>query len=246
MLLNLNTILKYDDKLYDMLFTTLDEKINEINENKLYIMALDFVNIHNSNINKYDYVVSQYNNYIKTNNIIGDKQYLINNFISFVNYNGSETYLTNGAFLDIVINQQMCANKDIINIKSPYLYFTSFIENMSDLLLHYHKIKYLDRAKSALDNLYNILEIFDIETYKIVTNKLDMIINMQKRCQDDILTCPVYKMMDVCIQVIIDISNIFYNYLLTEYKLEYIEESIIKFSRLQFPSTSDIISDETL
>ena len=70
--------------------------------NILFQKALGFVNTYKSNIENYGKIVSQYNNYMVKNQGLDDN-YLVSNFISFVNYNGSETYLTNGAFMDVVL-----------------------------------------------------------------------------------------------------------------------------------------------
>jgi hypothetical protein len=92
--------------------------------------------MYKSNVDNYKNIVDKYDEYMSRNSKIGKGDYLTSNFISFVNYNGSETYLTSGAFLDVVINQQLCLNKDQINLSKPYMYFISFIENMSDQKRH--------------------------------------------------------------------------------------------------------------
>lgn len=79
-----------------------------------------------------------------------------NNFVSMVNYFGNETYFTRGAFLDVVVNNQMCQKDNLVAILlSEHEYIDSFIENMSELIIHPSKIKYLDRAELALGHLQN-------------------------------------------------------------------------------------------
>jgi hypothetical protein len=76
----------------------------------------------------------------------------INNSLSFTNFFGSETYYTRGAFLDVVVNQQMLKNKNAVQLDINS-YLDSFIENVSDYLLHDFNFKYLKRADNALYNI---------------------------------------------------------------------------------------------
>lgn len=73
-----------------------------------------------------------------------------NNFISFANYHGVETYIARGTFLDVVANQQMC--KNVLHITRDE-YLDSYIENMANLIIHPTKIKYGARAQHALKGL---------------------------------------------------------------------------------------------
>jgi hypothetical protein len=83
------------------------------------------------------------------------KKFGINNSLSFTNYFGNETYFTRGAFVDVVVNQQMLKNNEIIHLDS-FAYLDSFIENLSDYVLHDFNDKYLKRAESALQNIIKI------------------------------------------------------------------------------------------
>jgi hypothetical protein len=79
---------------------------------------------------------------------------VINTFVSFVNFYGKDTYFTRGAFLDVVVNGQMCDKTGDSKIPlSIHEYLDSFIENMSELLVHPTKSKYLARAISAVINM---------------------------------------------------------------------------------------------
>jgi hypothetical protein len=154
----------------------------------------------------------------------------ISNYISFVNYNGSETYFTRGAFLQVVVNDQMCKDKDESKkiILGDDDYIDSFIENMSELMIHYHKPKYIDRAKRALLRLskrYDIVLSGYGDCYKTVKNLdiercefnitlreycleiLKRISQIQNECSIDILDCQPFIIMNYCIQSIILIFN---------------------------------------
>jgi hypothetical protein len=232
LLLRMNMILKYDDMLYDKLYTYLDD---ELKDNIIFETALDFMNMYKADENNYGEVVSRFNTYMESNKEVGEEEYLVSNFISFVNYNGSETYLTHGAFLDVVVNQQMCGNKDIIKLNNPYLYFTSFVENISDLLIHYHKVKYLNRAKSSLTSLYNVMDSWiEGKVYDELMEKLELIGEIQKRCEEEVYKCQGYELMHLCVEVIKTLSLIFYTYMKYEYSKN-LERSVIMFSRLRFP-----------
>lgn len=80
------------------------------------------------------------------------KKYNINNYISLVNYYGNETYFTRGAFIDVVVNQQILKNKNIIKLDNDD-YINSFIENISDYIYHDFKQKYLERCESISSKL---------------------------------------------------------------------------------------------
>jgi len=199
-LLKLNTILKQDDKLYDKLYSKLE---NAMNENNYFKSAQLFVNKYESDIDNYKYIVNRVGEYLKNNIKIDDETYLISNFISFVNYNGSETYLTNGAFLDVVVNQQLCKNGESIKL-DKVLYYISFIENISDLMTHYHKKKYRNRCMDALNNfLEKNINIFGENCKKYIND----ISEIQDKCEKNVLDCNSFKLMDKCIDSIIEISK---------------------------------------
>lgn len=206
-LLKLNIILNQDSQLYEFLYEKLK---TEMEVNNYFISAESFVNKYESNIDNYKYVVNNINKYLKDeNNIkIKDEGYLISNFISFANYNGSETYLTNGAFLDIVVNQQMCKNGNAIKL-SKMAYITSFIENISYLMVHYHRNKYRDRCMKALLELKNFYtDENEINTISDINKLLNQIEEIQGECNRNILNCKSFKMMEMCIDCIIKISQL--------------------------------------
>jgi len=83
------------------------------------------------------------------------------NHLSVINYKGSETYYTRGAFLDVVVDQQLCkyANKEQKIHLDLHTYFDSFIENLADYCLHEGKPKYLTRVRNAGKHVGPVLKV---------------------------------------------------------------------------------------
>jgi hypothetical protein len=245
LLLKLNYVLKQDDKVYEKLYSYLDNDMGMQN-NKLFIQAIIFVNKYKSNIENYGKIVSKYNEYIMNNNAVtNDDSYLISNFISFVNYNGSETYLTNGAFIDVVINQQLCSIGDKIKISRPYMYFTSFIENISDLLTHYHKSKYTERCENSLNELNKLLRDQGLSEWSSVySDTLDLLKWLritQKKCDEDVYKCQVFDLMYTCIYIVVKVSNVYYKYVTKTYSS--LDEGIWVFDKIKFPEIDEDVGE---
>jgi hypothetical protein len=99
----LKMIEKFDVRLYESLY-----KYMELNlvEGEYLRKAASFMSFLNR---RRDYVgvLGSYGKLIKSIPNV-DRVLLTNMYISLVNYYGSETYYTRGAFLDVVVNQQMC------------------------------------------------------------------------------------------------------------------------------------------
>ena len=245
LLLKMSFILKQDDKLYEKMYSYLEDKLEK---NIFFDKALGFVNMYKSNVDNYKNIVDKYDEYMSRNSKIGKGDYLTSNFISFVNYNGSETYLTSGAFLDVVINQQLCLNKDQINLSKPYMYFISFIENMSDLLTHYHKTKYTMRSEKALINMEKLLQNDPDSKSSVVISEIKDILKWigitQKKCVDDIYKCQVFDLMYTIIYSIVKVSDMFYEYIIKKFGKDVIAKSADLFSKLEFPEVmkQDVLS----
>jgi len=129
------------------------EKIKNVtNDIDLWENAFAFIK---NNPHDKDIDVEIYNTLIyKSEDIINC--YGINNYTSLVNYHGNETYYTRSAFIDVVVNQQMMQKKEekFIHLDNND-YINSFIENISDYILHDYKEKYLNRCIFAKDHLKN-------------------------------------------------------------------------------------------
>jgi hypothetical protein len=72
------------------------------------------------------------------------------NDLSLINVFTAESYYTRGAFLDVVVNQQMCKSGVLQVDRDAYI--DSFTENVAEHLIH-SKQKYHDRATAALAKL---------------------------------------------------------------------------------------------
>jgi hypothetical protein len=175
----------------------------------------------------YASVLNSYNDIIEKLSDM-DRILLTNNYISLVNYYGSETYYTRGAFLDVVINQQMCGGgikrcvrrvlkmpgwmvgrrvekvypveEDKV-ILSESEYMDSFIENIAELMIHYDKGKYVDRCENALSHLG---EKYSKES---VCKVLRDIREMQKKCSEDIKRCGVYMLESMLVRILVLVYN---------------------------------------
>lgn len=96
------------------------------------------------------------------------------NQLSFTNFKNPETYYTRGAFLHIVLNEQMCkideSNQDRSFGLSIHAYIDSFIENVGDFIHYYYqspinklktekyKKRFLFAIKQVSKKLYNIVQ----------------------------------------------------------------------------------------
>ena len=104
---------------------------------------------------------SRLNEYIlhETYNLTVEEQKLIRytDFVSLVNSFGFETYYSRGAFLDIVVNTQMCKNSDILQL-NEHDYIESIIENTGFFLVHSDKGKYIERVLNSLKKLKKITQ----------------------------------------------------------------------------------------
>lgn len=71
--------------------------------------------------------------------------------ISMANYFAKEAYFSRGAFLDIVVNDQICKRQSVVQVSHHDL-IQSVIENLCFFLIH-HSEKYLYRVTRALREL---------------------------------------------------------------------------------------------
>jgi len=88
------------------------------------------------------------------------------NHLSTINFKGSETYFTRGAFLDVVANGQICKGKNTATL-NKHIYFDSFIENLADFCLHHRKVKYLQRMKISRGYIEDMLR-YDVDIKKTI------------------------------------------------------------------------------
>lgn len=126
----------------------------------LYVNILDIEEEHLSPIK------SSYNDNDLQNLPSIDESLLLKqtDFISLVNYFGTETYYSRGAFLDVVVNNQMCKNETLKINLNDYDYIQSILENAGFYIIHGHTTKYFIRVKMAFEQLSN-----DIKTNILIT-----------------------------------------------------------------------------
>jgi hypothetical protein len=227
LLLRLKKIQDQDEKLYAL---CLDELSKKLGDNLYFSSAKQFMNKYESNVNNYEKTVKFASEFLKDVNDENSKYY-VSNFISYVNYNGSETYLTNGAFLDVVVNNQMCQPKNIVNLDNNS-YLDSFIENLSDLITHYHKKKYLVRAKNAFDKMLEIDKGLKEEIKNDVLKNIEDIRTIQKNCSDDILECQSFLIVSKILVCIIEVFKRYIDW--SEIPEENLKESVKRFENLKF------------
>ena len=129
-----------------------------------------------------DSSIVNYNNLFKMENIF-KKKYIeslsdlmensdiellaLHDYISIINFYGTETYFTRGAFIDIVINKQMCNNDNFVPLELTQIdYITSILENAGFFFTHSNKLKYINSVYNTLLILIefhshvNFLDIF--------------------------------------------------------------------------------------
>lgn len=95
----------------------------------------------------------------------------IHDFISVLNFFGLETYFTRGAFIDTVVNRQMCNNIPLTEVD----YITSILENIGFFFIHSDKTKYLLRVQNSFQDLQK-----KYVHYKIIKIKLQELLDKLK------------------------------------------------------------------
>lgn len=192
-----HVIIAYETRIY------LNNKDQElINYNKLFSEKFE-----NGLLNEY------------SNILLGTSDYT-----SLVNFYGSETYFTRGAFLDIVVNKQMCQNSiELQDID----YISSILENSGFFFLHNNKTKYFIRVVNTLDLLiqtdrYKILEFStEFEQIKKIFNDIKTIDEKGKVSYDkkycqwidektfNLLKCEKYTIFNLLLKINYEILKIF-------------------------------------
>ncbi|NDC95080.1 hypothetical protein EB118_13375 [bacterium] len=193
LLKTVKTIQVHSEKLSELITTHLEQ---ELPGNVYLSTAMSFLHFL-ANYNK-DYVtlLENFSTFFKKY-MDHDKLQVFNTYISMVNYYGSETYYTRGAFLDVVVNQQTC--KDTVLNLDEDAYIDSFIENVADLMKSFHKEKYLKRAIYALEKLPKVYPTQN------AIKTLESIRKIQKGCSADILNCSYFLLVYKCVTCVTEI-----------------------------------------
>jgi hypothetical protein len=106
-------------------------------------------------------------------------------YISMANFYSHDSYYSRGAFMDVVVNSQMCKQKGKGVTLSLDDYIQSIIENLSFFMVHPMAIKYVDRAAHSL---VNILELDSSSQFLEASIELAALKNRFGKNQDDMPT----------------------------------------------------------
>lgn len=207
---NMSIIQQCNEAFYIYLIKTLRMLINSPILNYAF-RIINVLNIEDSEyetgyVNIIDNLENYYNKFAELNGF--NLNTVMNNFISLVNYHGNETYYTRGAFLDVVVNQQLCKQGETETFKLTLdNYIDSFIENMADIISYPKKKKYVDRSKKALDMISNFIPDSStniITQLEFIMGDLDYIEQQQNDYKIEMFN-------DKAIQTIVikDISSVF-------------------------------------
>lgn len=204
-------LMKVDDLAHkdDKLFSYINDMIHmDLVDNPVFVSAQTLLNRYESDIENYRESVRWSENFMNINRVLGTSEaYLEANFISFVNYNGSETYLCLGSFLDVVVNAQICKKDSTKIIKlTKHHYIDSFIENSADLLSHIHKTKYLERCMNSIEYLQKLEG--KNSSFSKISDNLKKISDIQSKC-GDVLACPGNILIALCTENVLLITKWF-------------------------------------
>lgn len=141
-----------------------------------------------------------------------DKLIGIHDHISVVNFYGTETYYTRGAFLDTVINTQTCKEKDIIKLEAAD-YIASILENSGFYFIHGNKTKYIRRVYKTTQKLIQFEEYIKIGETNAYKELDKILINLGKDdeqyCNNldingeiDLLSCQKYKLFNITMNLV--------------------------------------------
>lgn len=141
--------------IYNNIYSFMNSKFKIYYSNNSHLQIASHVlnNLSNEKI-KYESILEN-QEYILSKYPSDNKLLKITDYISLLNFFGTDTYYTRGAFMDIVVKTQMCKNASSIELYFED-YMNSIIENVSFFLIHNEKDKYLIRIIKSLNDLLNI------------------------------------------------------------------------------------------
>jgi len=144
----------FDESLYHKLCHYINKSIPNIEQFlKITNNTLSYLQNQTKNIN----YISLFNIEKTIMANYSDKLSALHDYISIINFYGIETYFTRGAFIDTVVNAQMCNPINSSN-KIPLSevdYLCSILENGGFFFLHSYKTKYFIRVYNTLNSLIN-------------------------------------------------------------------------------------------
>jgi hypothetical protein len=132
----------YDPDIAELIFNELSTVKHCIIAKKLY----EYIN--NQDLSYYSLL---HNPQVLSNfrELYTDDLLRITDYISLTNVFADEAYYTRGAFMDTVVNMQMCKGSDTKVLLDVHDYVNSIIENTAFFISH-QKVKYITRVKNAI------------------------------------------------------------------------------------------------
>ena len=201
----------FGESIYNKYFNFIKKNVNS---NILDITQESLIYLRNTNTSYTDLIEnedSHRKNY-KNNNY--NSLLFINDYISLINFYGEETYFTRGAFLDTVVNSQMCKSDSPAIQLYKEDYIASILENAGFFFLHNDKAKYLKRVKNSLILLvesnqeykYLIKSIYFQDLSNVTSDNYDYC-NWIDNDDFDLLKCEKYSMFQVVFKLIYRLLN---------------------------------------
>lgn len=228
---NLDTIQTEDDVLYDLLVSKVWSAKRSSNVKKLLVMAEKFVNANEPSQKVYESMIREFDE-----TLTGDA---LANYISFINYNGTETYFSRGAFVDVVVNNQMCGTPVVLLTR--YEYLDSVVENLSDFIVHYTKQKYVKRGYNAFKGLLSVSDTETVNTNpKRILDWLESIMVGQSQCENPgtIEFCQRFSLIARAVDAILETLEFVYSDVDVNNSI-----SVFKNLALPFPNYQNSSSD---
>ena len=181
----------------------------------------------------------------------------IHDFISVLNFYGTETYFTRGAFIDTVVNSQMCNKIPLTEVD----YITSILENVGFFFIHSDKTKYLLRINNSIQDLqknyfhYKIIE----KTFKPLktllenlktTNTLNIIDYDEKYCNSwinydteeiQLLKCQKYDVFNLLMNLVFKILKTY-----IQHHIQELNEPVLFYDNFVIKSTEEFGTTDNL
>lgn len=206
----------FGESIYNKYFNFLQKNLD--NNNILDITQETLIYLRNTNIS-YTYLIENEDTHRKDYKLNNFNSLLFtNDYISIINFYGEETYFTRGAFLDTVINSQMCkAQEPVIELyKEDYI--ASILENAGFFFLHNDKTKYLKRVKNSLILLiknnkeyeYLLKSIYFHDLSNVTSDNYDYC-NWIDNDDFNLLKCEKYDMFQVVFKIIYRLLKTYFN-----------------------------------
>lgn len=203
----------YDDIVYSKLMSKL-EKITQRELLSLLLEAYKTVNLYPSDVSKLPILMSSIKKMPPGKITLN----YFNNYLSYISYNSPESYYTRGSFLHTVLNGQTCKSApESQKLKlTQDEYLDSFIENMSELISHFRKDKYIKRAKESFIKFYSSSAAGDKKIDATfagkILEKINKIQSEQDFCNGVPLECSPFSIMDEVLDILINVLTNYFQF----------------------------------